>query len=156
VPQYARYVFEPVDPGFHARAAANRDAGRHNLIVAGESYGQGSSREHAALCPMYLGVRLVIAKGFERIHQANLINFGILPGRLEDPADYDRIQTGDRIVCDDLRSALADGRVRLRNATQGYEFDVVADLTDRQRRIVLAGGLLKTVANPAAAHAEGA
>ena len=154
IPQYARYVFEGVDPGFYARAVAHRDAGRQNVIVAGESYGQGSSREHAAMCPMFLGVRLVVAKGFERIHEANLINFGILPCRFADAADYDRLQAGDRLACGALH-ALLGGRGELVNVTQGYRFAVTTALTERQRRILLAGGLLRFVAAAPAAR-EGA
>ncbi len=154
VPQYSRYVFEPLDPKFYERASAQRDAGRQNIIVAGESYGQGSSREHAAMCPMYLGVRMVIAKGFERIHQANLINFGILPCCFEQADDYDRLQPDDRIACSNLHAGLL-GRVALRNVTQGYDFTVTSELTERQRNIILAGGLLRSVALSAAAR-EGA
>ena len=79
IPKYSEFVFENVDASFAKRALALKEAGKHNIIVAGLSYGQGSSREHAAICPMYLGVRAVIAKSLERIHAANLINFGILP-----------------------------------------------------------------------------
>ena len=79
VPKYSSFVFEGVDPTFAQRAAALRDRGIHGIIVGGLSYGQGSSREHAALCPMYLGIKAVIAKSMERIHRANLINFGIVP-----------------------------------------------------------------------------
>ena len=154
IPQYARYVFEGVDPGFYARAVAHRDAGRQNVIVAGESYGQGSSREHAAMCPMFLGVRLVVAKGFERIHEANLINFGILPCRFAAASDYDRLQPGDRLACDPLH-ALLEGGGELVNTTQGYRFAVTTALTDRQRRILLDGGLLRHVA-AASASREGA
>ncbi len=150
IPQYARFVFEGVDPEFHKRATAHRDAGLHNIIVAGESYGQGSSREHAAMCPMFLGVRLVLAKGFERIHEANLINFGILPCRFAEASDYDRLQPGDRLVCDALH-ALLGGRGELVNTTQGYRFAVTTCLTERQRRILLAGGLLRFVAAAPAA-----
>ncbi|MDD5706600.1 MAG: aconitate hydratase [Kiritimatiellae bacterium] len=147
VPQYARFVFEGVDRDFAARAAANRDAGRLNIIVAGESYGQGSSREHAAMCPMYLGVRLILAKSIERIHLANLVNFGLLPCVFADLADYDRIQAGDRLTCGDLHAALrGDGVVTLCNATQGFDFAVRAHLTERQRRLIAAGGLLPSVA----------
>ncbi len=144
VPQYSKFVFEHVDPLFHERAAANRDAGKVNIIIAGESYGQGSSREHAAMCPMYLGVRLVVAKGFERIHQANLINFGIVPATFADPADYDRIDVGDVITCDDFH-ALLQGPAMLYNQTRQASFKVVAELTSRQRDIILAGGLLRQV-----------
>jgi len=146
VAAYSAYVFEPVDREFAARAAAERDAGRHNVIVAGESYGQGSSREHAALCPMFLGVKAVVAKSVERIHQANLINFGIVPFVFEKAADYDRLQQGDAVRIAGLRGAVAgDGRAVLRAASGGAEIPVRAALSERQKRIVLAGGLLNTV-----------
>jgi aconitate hydratase len=148
VPEYARYVFEPIDPSFHDRCLANREDGLANVIVAGESYGQGSSREHAALCPMYLGVRAVVAKSIERIHNANLVNFGIVPLRFADPGDYDRIDAGDRLRIRGLRAALEKGatRIAVENATKRASFDVLADLSPRQMRLVLAGGLLAAVA----------
>ncbi len=147
VPQYAKYVFEPVDAAFFANASANRDAGLHNVIVAGESYGQGSSREHAAMCPMYLGVRAVVAKSIERIHLANLINFGIVPFAFADPADYEGVAQGDRLAVEGLRAAVAgDGRAVVRNLTRGTEFAVAVALTDRQRTLLLNGGLLAAVA----------
>jgi len=144
VPAYSQYVFEPTDPGFAKRAAALRDAGRHNIIVAGESYGQGSSREHAALCPMYLGVKVVVAKSIERIHAANLVNFGILPLLFETAADYDAIAQGDELVMDGVREALKAGseRLMIRNVTRAVDLPAKAVLTERQRAIVLAGGLL--------------
>ncbi len=147
VPQYSRYVFESVDKEFYARAMANRDAGRHNVIVAGESYGQGSSREHAAMCPMFLGVKAVIAKSIERIALANLINFGIVPFVFEQAADYEAIAAGDRLVIPHLRDVIAgDGRAQVRNETQGKTLGVVVKLTERQKRLLLAGGLLPAVA----------
>jgi len=150
VPQYSKYVFEHVDAGFFAAASANRDAGLHNVIVAGESYGQGSSREHAAMCPMYLGVKLLIAKSIERIHLANLINFGIVPFIFDNPADYDAISKGDTLVADGLRAAICgDGRAVVTNVTRGTSFAVSAVLTARQRTILLNGGLLAAVANGA-------
>jgi aconitate hydratase len=147
IPQYARYVFENVDRDFYANASANRDAGRHNVIVAGESYGQGSSREHAAMCPMYLGVKALIAKSVERIHLANLINFGIVPFVFDDPAAYDGIAAGDALEIADLRGAIAgDGRATVRNATRATTFTVTATLSDRQKTLLLNGGLLAAVA----------
>lgn len=144
VPQYARYVFEVVDPTFHDRSLANKAEGKLNIIVAGESYGQGSSREHAAMCPMYLGVKLVIAKSIERIHLANLVNFGILPCFFENPEDYDRIEQGDALVADDLHSALSDsGELVIRDETKGFSFKVKTALSERQKGIMLAGGLLR-------------
>ena len=146
VPEYAKYVFEGVDPTFHDRCLANKAAGLQNVIVAGESYGQGSSREHAAMCPMYLGVKLVVAKSIERIHQANLVNFGIVPCLFENPADYDRIEPGDSLVADDFRAVVAgDGTLTIRDETKGFAFAVRAALGVRQRAIVASGGLLRTI-----------
>ncbi len=147
VPQYAHFVFEHVDSGFYGRAVADRDAGLANVIVAGLSYGQGSSREHAAMCPMYLGVRAVIAKSIERIHRANLINFGIVPFVFDNPADYDGIGTGDHLVIDGLRAAVeGDGHALVRNTTRGTAFPVSVALSERQRILLLNGGLLAAVA----------
>ena len=146
VETYSKYVFEGVDAGFAAAAAKARDEGRHNVIVAGESYGQGSSREHAALCPMVLGVKAVVAKSIERIHSANLVNFGIVPFLFERAADYDRIEKGDRLTIKGLRAAVAgEGRAVLRDETRGADLPVRARLSERQREIVLAGGLLNHV-----------
>ncbi len=142
VPKYAQYVFENVDGTFSKRALENKNAGKHNFIVAGESYGQGSSREHAAMCPMYLGVKAVIAKSFERIHAANLVNFGILPLVFSNPQDYDRIPQGAALRIDGVRAALE------RNAPLTLHVEGVGDiaceykLSERQREIILAGGLL--------------
>jgi len=143
VPTYSTFVFEMTDPDFATRAAATRDQGLHNVIVAGQSYGQGSSREHAALCPMYLGVKAVIAQSIERIHEANLINFGIVPMLFSDAADYDKVAQGDALSVPNLREAIAVGSpVVVRNETQGVAIPVQTDFTDRQRHILLAGGLL--------------
>ena len=148
IPAYAKFVFEPLDPDFHDKAAANRDAGVVNVIVAGESYGQGSSREHAAMCPMYLGVRAVIAKSMERIHLANLVNFGIVPFTFVDPAGYDAIATGDALAFDGIADAVAgSGEMVVRNTTTGATFKVKAALTERQKAIVLIGGLMQYIAS---------
>jgi aconitate hydratase len=113
IPRYAQVVFEslnePGQPTFAQRAAAVRDAGRAGIILAGESYGQGSSREHAAICPMFLGVRAVLALGIERIHAANLVNFGILPLLLQSREDYARIEAGDTLRLERLREQLRPG-----------------------------------------------
>lgn len=147
IPEYAKYVFEHTDPAFYANASANRDAGKANVIVAGESYGQGSSREHAALCPMYLGVKAVIAKSIERIHRANLINFGIVPFVFANPADYDSLSQGDELRIEGLREAiLGSGKATVKNLSNNTAFDVTTDLSDRQKRLLLAGGLLAAVA----------
>ncbi|MFB3926406.1 MAG: aconitate hydratase, partial [Syntrophales bacterium] len=144
IPKYAEYVFEAIDSRFYERARNIRDAGRYNIIVAGVSYGQGSSREHAAICPMYLGVKAVIAKSFERIHAANLVNFGIVPLVFENPDDYGRIDQGDRLEIREIKARLAAGdKIEIRNITKGVSFQAGYTLTARQRAILVAGGALK-------------
>ncbi|MCL2701748.1 MAG: aconitate hydratase [Phycisphaerae bacterium] len=154
VPEYAKYVFNPFNeegqPTFAKRAQEAKAAGRYAVIVAGDSYGQGSSREHAALCPMYLGVRAVIAKAVERIHQANLVNFGILPLTFASPADYDRVGPGDELVLVgsenetiDVQDVIASAQtVLVHNTTRGFIFVCNVTLAPRQRKILAAGGLL--------------
>ncbi len=144
--KYSTFVFEPVDETFATRAGANRDKGLHNIIVAGLSYGQGSSREHAALCPMFLGVKAVIAKSIERIHSANLINFGILPLIFVDPADYDRIEPGDTLEIANVRDKLEKNEpLVVLNRTRRLEFAVEHGLSKLQRETILAGGKLNHV-----------
>ncbi|MBT3181687.1 MAG: aconitate hydratase [Deltaproteobacteria bacterium] len=143
VKKYSTFVFENVDSAFHERCSKNRDSGIHNIIVAGESYGQGSSREHAALCPMYLGVKAVVARSLERIHAANLVNFGIVPLTFKNPADHDVISQGDSLEVVNLRGAIEKGEVvKLMDKTNGKTIECDANLSERQRGIVLAGGLL--------------
>ncbi|MFA6434532.1 MAG: aconitate hydratase [Elusimicrobiales bacterium] len=143
VPKYAQFVFENVDASFAKRCLESKARGSHNIIVAGESYGQGSSREHAAMCPMYLGVKAVLAKSFERIHAANLLNFGIAPLTFKDPADYAAVQAGDPLTCPDWRAAAAEGKpVMLANGRTGAVIECVCELSGRQRAILTAGGLL--------------
>ena len=144
IPQYAKFVFEPCDPGFHDNCMANKASGLANVIVAGESYGQGSSREHAALCPMYLGVKAVIAKSIERIHRANLINFGIVPLLFENPKDYDKIDAGDRLELRGIRAAVEGDGVLEVKGPKGT-FRVKAELSERERHLVLCGGLLASL-----------
>ncbi len=148
IPVYSKFVFEPCSANFYATATSNREAGIANVIIAGESYGQGSSREHAALCPMYLGVRALIAKSVERIHYANLINFGIVPFTFADPADYERIDEGDALTFNGLTDAIhGDGKLTVLNTTKGTSFEVLTTLTDRQKAVVTAGGLMKYIAS---------
>jgi aconitate hydratase len=147
VPEYAKVVFncfnEAGKPTFAERALSLKAKGVGGIVVAGESYGQGSSREHAALCPMYLGVRAVIAKSIERIHRANLINFCIVPIRFVDAADYDRLQPGDVLAIDDLLGAIRSSeQVTIRKSDGSFEFVGRLDLSARDRDILLAGGLL--------------
>ena len=143
IPKYSEFVFENVDPTFAKRAMSIRQDGKQNIIVAGLSYGQGSSREHAALCPMYLGVRAVIAKSFERIHTANLINFGILPLTFCVESDYNHINQEDILEITDTKKTLAgDGKFMMKNKTKGIAFYVTCTLSERQKQILLAGGAL--------------
>ena len=147
VPEYAKVVFncfnEEGKPTFAERALALKDKAIAGIIVAGESYGQGSSREHAALCPMYLGVRVVIAKSIERIHKANLINFCIVPLEFADPADYDRIEPDDELLIDGLLGAIKSGEtVKVAKTDSSFEFLGKLMLSDRDRQILLSAGLL--------------
>ncbi|MCL1834209.1 MAG: aconitate hydratase [Leptospirales bacterium] len=141
IPEYSKYVFENVDPDFSSRSLKNRESGIFTAIAAGESYGQGSSREHAAICPMHLGVRVVMAKSFERIHSVNLINFGILPLQFLNNKDYDKIKNGDRFKISNIIESVKKGgdlKVEINGAV--YEMKLLA--SDRQRGILLSGGLL--------------
>lgn len=138
IPKLAEFCFTVCDPTFPARARAAGDG----IIVGGSNYGQGSSREHAALVPMYLGIRCVVAKSFARIHAANLINAGILPLTFENPADYDALQPGARLRIDDIRAGMAAGSLTLTDTAAGKAYSVVCSLTERQQAILLAGGLL--------------
>lgn len=142
VPKYSEFVFEPLDKEFSGRASALRDKGIHNLIVAGTSYGQGSSREHAALCPMYLGIKAVIAKSIERIHAANLVNFGIVPFYFANESDYDALSQGGEIVIPGIRAALERGDDEVTAKIGGKDIKLKTSLSGRQRDILLAGGLL--------------
>ena len=140
---YAEFVFEPLDREFPARAKRIRDEGKHNVIVAGLSYGQGSSREHAAICPMFLGVKAVIARSFERIHAANLINFGIAPLTFKEEEGYNSVGQGDSLEIPDMRRIIGeDGRIIVKNLAKGTSFTVTCDLSAREKKILLAGGAL--------------
>jgi aconitate hydratase len=152
VPEYAKYVFncfnEEGKPSFADRALAAKEKGVAGIIVAGDSYGQGSSREHAALCPMYLGVKVVIAKAIERIHQANLVNFSILPLTFADPADYDKIDANDELVINGTTEAIKSAEtVTVTNHTKKFDFVCNVRLAPRQRTILTAGGLLRYTRN---------
>ena len=144
IPEYAKFVFEPCDPKFHDNCLANKESGAVNVIVAGESYGQGSSREHAALCPMYLGVKAVFAKSIERIHRANLINFGIVPFEFANPSDYDKIGAGEKFELKGIRKAVeGDGVLELR--TKKGAIVLKTRLSDREKHLILCGGLLASL-----------
>ena len=138
VPKLSEFCFTVCDETFPARARA---AGR-SIIVGGANYGQGSSREHAALVPMYLGVRAVVAKSFARIHAANLINYGILPLAFADPEDYDHLVQGDELAITGVFAGLESGKFTLLDKTTGKSFELICALSPRQRDILRAGGLL--------------
>ena len=138
IPAIAEYVFNYVDKTFPARAKQKGPG----FIVARKNYGQGSSREHAAIAPMYLGVRAVIAVTFARIHQDNLVNFGILPLRFVEPEKYDQIDQDDQLVISGILDGLRNGKnIKLRNQSKNFETDLTYELTSRQKQILLNGGL---------------
>lgn len=142
IPKSCEFVFQFVDSQFPKQCKDIVGRGNAPVIVAGESYGQGSSREHAALCPMYMGVRTVIAVSIERIHKANLINFGILPLRFEDTADYDSVEKGDVLVIDDIYKTIQSSHIVVRNVTKQTSFSVLNETTTREKEVILKGGLL--------------
>ncbi len=145
IPKISEFAFDMVDQTYPRRAMQVRDSGGH-AVVGGWNYGQGSSREHAALVPRYLGLRIVIAKSFARIHWQNLVNFGVLPVTLEDELEYDRIEQGDMLKVVDLhRQIRAGGPIRVENRTKNRTFTVKADLSGRQIDVLLAGGLINWV-----------
>ena len=143
IPHLSDFCLTPVDETFPARAKAEKGG----LLVAGSNYGQGSSREHAALVPLYLGIRAVAAKSFARIHQANLINNGILPLTFANENDYDKIDQMDELSLPEVRSAIAAGKeeLELRNETKQESYRVLLPLTERQRGMILAGGLINYI-----------
>lgn len=143
IPAISQFVFEILDPEFPKRAQAKGNG----VVIGGENYGQGSSREHAALAPRYLGIRAKIVKSFARIHKANLINFGILPLTFKNPADYDDIKQGDRIEFQGLRSLVASGAEEIPATVNGKEIITLLQISDRSRKELLAGGTLNFVKN---------
>jgi aconitate hydratase len=145
IPKIAEFSFDRTDETYHVRAAACRETTGH-AIVAADNYGQGSSREHAALAPRYLGLRVVLVKRFARIHWQNLINFGVLPLTFVDPADYDKLKNGDVLRVTGLRDALpATHDVSVENVTQGYSIAAKHALSDRQVDMLLEGGLINVI-----------
>ncbi len=140
IPAISNYCFTACDEKFPERAKAMGQS----IIVGGVNYGQGSSREHAALAPLYLGVKAVLVKSFARIHRANLINAGILPLTFANEADYENISEGDRLIIENVREAVSGGETKLtvKNQTSGKEIPVLCELTGRTKDIILAGGLL--------------
>ncbi len=145
VPKIAEFSFDAVDPTYVGRARAS--TGNGHAVVGGRNYGQGSSREHAALGPRFLGLRVVLARGFARIHEQNLANYGVLPLRFADPADLERIEVGDTLRLEGIGTRLrAGGGIVVRNVTKGEEIEATHRLSPRQVGMVLAGSLLNVIA----------
>lgn len=141
IPAISQFAFSQIDEEYHIRAMKFQATG--SLVVGGENYGQGSSREHAAIAPRYLGLRAVIAKSYARIHRKNLINFGMVPLYFTSDEDYDRINQEDELVIHAVREAVQGDRlIEVTNASQGYTFKVSHDLSDEERDMVLHGGLI--------------
>ena len=139
IPKISEFCFAVCDEKFHDRAL---ELGK-SIIVGGSNYGQGSSREHAALAPLYLGVKAVIVKSFARIHMANLINAGIVPLTFANESDYDKIDQMDELKIENIGKQIANGKViKVTNVTKGFDFEVNADLSNRQKEMLYAGGLL--------------
>ena len=143
IPHLSKFCFEVCDPNFPERAKAAGDG----VIIGGSNYGQGSSREHAALVPMYLGIRCVIAKSFARIHIANLINAGILPLTFENAEDYDALEQNCMLTFSDIRAGMAAGKITVKDVATRRTFTARCELTQRQQEILMAGGLLNYTKN---------
>ena len=141
IPYLADFCFNTVDTEFPRRAKENNGG----FIIAGNNYGQGSSREHAALAPLYLGVKAVIAKSFARIHKANLINNGIIPIEFENEANYDDLNNLDDLVMEKIQDALNKGIVKIKNVTKGTEFNALLQLTEKEIEVIKCGGRLNYV-----------
>ena len=139
IPEISKYCFAVCDENFHDRAL---ELGK-SIIIGGSNYGQGSSREHAALAPLYLGIKAVIVKSFARIHMANLINAGIIPMTFADETDYDKIDQMDEFKMTNLKAVIGgENQLTITDVTKGFDFNVNIDLSDRQREMLIAGGLL--------------
>jgi aconitate hydratase len=142
IPAISEFVFFNLDNTFSQKAEDAKSKGG-GIIVGGENYGQGSSREHAAIAPMYLGLHIVIAKSFARIHRSNLINFGILPLHFKNTEDYDRLEKGNRLLIPDIKKSLTGTQsYTVYNLTKNYSFEAFSNLNDREKEIILSGGLL--------------
>jgi aconitate hydratase len=142
IPAISEYVFYNIDSSFPRRALSAKESGG-GIVVGGENYGQGSSREHAALAPMYLGLQAVIAKSFARIHRSNLINFGILPLVFKSPDDYEKINQGDRLRIENIKESLAGSQEYVvKNLATNEEITCLSNLNEREREIIQSGGLL--------------
>jgi aconitate hydratase len=152
IPRISEFAFEAIDDGYVERARQAREKGGHAL-VGGENYGQGSSREHAALAPRYLGLRLVVARNFARIHWQNLVNFGILPLSFADPADYDRIERDDVLRITGVHHSLRRGeRIAAEIKGKSAQLTLRHDLSERQIDLLLAGGVINWLRGAGRTH----
>ena len=144
IPEISKYCFAVCDESFHDRAL---DMGK-SIVIGGSNYGQGSSREHAALAPLYLGVKAVITKSFARIHMANLINAGIIPMTFANESDYDRIGENDELqIKDVIEQIKTSNTIKVTNVTKGFDFECTVNFSDRQKEMLYAGGLLNYTKN---------
>ena len=144
IPEISKYCFAVCDESFHDRAL---EMGK-SIVIGGSNYGQGSSREHAALAPLYLGVKAVITKSFARIHMANLINAGIIPMTFANEADYDRIDANDELTIPNVAEQIKNSDViKVTNVTKGFDFECSVSFSDRQKEMLYAGGLLNYTKN---------
>jgi len=141
IPYLANYCFEKIDPEFAARCKEAKEG----VIVGGENYGQGSSREHAALAPLYLGIKFVLAKSFARIHRSNLINSGILPLVFENPSDYDDFKLGDKLLIDNIREQLKNPVIVIKNMNTGKEYKARTNFSEFETEMILAGGKINLI-----------
>ncbi|VYU32991.1 aconitate hydratase [Metakosakonia massiliensis] len=143
IPEISKYCYGRIDPEFHDRCKALGNS----IIIGGENYGQGSSREHAAIAPMYLGVKAIIAKSMARIHKNNLVNHGVTPLLFANPTDYDAFDMFDELLIENIHAGLRQKSLVVRNVTKNRDIPVVVDLTDREVEIIIAGGQLRYVAS---------
>ncbi len=141
IPYLSDYCLTPCDPEFPKRAKENNGG----IIIGGYNYGQGSSREHAALVPLYLGIKAVIAKSFARIHKQNLINNGILPLILKNESDFNSIDLLDELVIENVLEQIEEDRILIKNKTKNEKYELFLDITERQREILKVGGLLNLI-----------
>ena len=142
IPAISEFVFTNIDKTFSSRAREAKAKGG-GIIVGGENYGQGSSREHAAIAPMFLGIQAVLVRSFARIHRSNLINFGILPLQFEKPEDYERIESGEILRLNGVVATIDSSQhYTVDNVTRGYSFGVISTLNERERDVIKQGGLL--------------
>jgi len=143
IPYLSDYCLTPCDKDFPERAKENKGG----FIIAGLNYGQGSSREHAALAPLYLGIKAVIAKSFARIHKANLINNGIMPLIFKNMEDYETLDINDDLIIENVKDQVKKGEVTVINKTKNIEYKTYIELSEREIDMILAGGLLNNLKN---------